>query len=146
MRRSSVLCAAMASAGVVALGSPGSAHADLVVDHLTGFTSPSGNIGCMIDVDYVRCDILQHDWSPPPRPADCPSFTGYGQGITLSPGSPARFVCAGDTALAGGPPLDYGESVSAGSIQCTSSPSGMTCRDHQGGHGFSIAREGYQIF
>ena len=51
-----------------------------------------------------------------------------------------------DTALAGGPALEYGESVSGGPIRCTSSPSGMTCRESVGGHGFSIAREGYQIY
>lgn len=146
MRQSRILFAATISAGTLALGAPVPAHADLVVNKLTGFTSPSGNVGCMIDVDYVRCDILQRDWEPPPRPADCPSFTGYGQGITLSPGSPAEFVCAGDTALAGGPALEYGESVSGGPIRCTSSPSGMTCRESVGGHGFSIAREGYQIY
>ena len=38
---------------------------------LVGFTSPSGNIGCFIDVDYVRCDIAQRSWTPPARPADC---------------------------------------------------------------------------
>jgi hypothetical protein len=63
----------------------------------TGFSSPSGNVGCFIEVDYVRCDIGEADWSPPPRPADC-EFD-YGQGIALERGGRAEFVGAGDTSL-----------------------------------------------
>src|SRR5918998_6452226 len=53
------------------------------VYELTGFRSPSGNVGCFIDPAYVRCDIAEAGWSPPPRPADC-EFD-YGQGIALEP-------------------------------------------------------------
>lgn len=112
----------------------------------TGFTSPSGNIGCFLVEDYARCDIRERDWSPPPRPADCASFTGYGQGIGLDAGKPARFVCAGDTAMSSDRPLGYGESITKGVLTCSSAQSGITCRDTQSGHGFSIARQGYQLF
>jgi hypothetical protein len=43
---------------------------------LTGFTSPSGNIGCHIDVDYVRCDIAERSWSHRRRPPTVSSTTG----------------------------------------------------------------------
>lgn len=131
-------------ATAIALSTAGETHADRVVTVLTGFTSPSGNVGCMIEPSYVRCDILERDWSPPARPADC-EFD-YGQGIGLTPGQAARFVCAGDTALAGGGPLAYGESISAGALSCTSTPSAMSCRDAQSGRGFSIARQSYDFF
>jgi hypothetical protein len=49
--------------------------------------------------------------SPVP-PADC-GFD-YGQGVSLSPGENATFVCPGDTALGDGQPLAYGGSISAG--------------------------------
>ena len=111
---------------------------------LVGFTSPSGNVGCMLQSTYVRCDISERDWSPPPRPADC-EFD-YGQGISLSAGEEAAFVCAGDTALGGGKPLDYGQSVSAGVMLCDSAESGITCRDTKTGYGFAIAREAYRVF
>jgi hypothetical protein len=115
------------------------------VYELTGFRSPSGNVGCFIDVDYVRCDIADADWSPPPRPADC-EFD-YGQGIAMEPGGSAVFVCAGDTALApDGNPLPYGESITAGPLQCDSAESGITCRDVGTGQGFSISREAYRLF
>ena len=73
------------------------APADREVYELSGFISPTGNVACMIDADWARCDIIDRDWSPPPRPADC-EFD-YGQGISLAPGESAQFVCAGDTAF-----------------------------------------------
>ncbi len=115
-------------------------------EDITGFTSPSGNIGCMLDSSYVRCDIQQREWSPPPRPSDCPDFTGYGQGIGLSAGQRPQFVCAGDTAYSNSVALAYGDSISAGVLSCASSESGITCRDTGSGHGFMISREAYQLF
>ena len=41
--------------------------ADLEVTELTGFTSPTGNIGCVIDRATVRCDIGKRDWKSAPR-------------------------------------------------------------------------------
>jgi hypothetical protein len=96
---------------------PETSEADAATD-LVGFTSPSGNVGCIIDSSYVRCDISERDWSPPPPPADC-EFD-YGQGISLSGGETAAFVCAGDTTLGGAKPLGYGQSVSVGLMQCDS--------------------------
>jgi len=55
-------------------------------------------------------------------------------------------VCAGDTALGGGEPLQYGQSVSVGLMQCDSTESGIACRDTKTGHGFRIAREAYRVF
>jgi hypothetical protein len=108
---------------------------------LMGFTSPSGNVGCYLDPSAARCDISERDWSSPPRPADC-EFD-YGQGINLAA---PNFVCAGDTALGGGNPLGYGQSVSAGPLRCDSAETGITCIDSMTKHGFSIARERYQLF
>ena len=146
----------VAAAPVLAMGWAGVATATPIstgpvplgtreVTELTGFTSPSGNIGCYIDPSYVRCDIRERDWSPPPRPASCPDMTGYGQGVEVNVGKPATFVCAGDTALGGGDPLAYGDTIVAGSIECTSLPEGMRCWDFQYGGEFTISREGYQL-
>jgi hypothetical protein len=74
-----------------------------------GFTSPSGNSGCILSDTRVHCDIGERDWSPPLRPADCPESSGYGQGLLLHPTGPAPFVCAGDTAMGGAPVLPYGQ-------------------------------------
>jgi hypothetical protein len=129
---------------------PSIAPVDREVYERTAFHSPSGNVGCQISPTGVRCDIDQRDWSPPPRPADC--RLDFGQGISISTGKPAQFVCAGDTARVlppyggAGDPLAYGEAITAGPIRCESAESGMTCRDAASGHGFSISREAYQLF
>jgi hypothetical protein len=103
--------------------------ADQEVTKLTGFTSPTGNIGCYIDRRSVRCDISKRDWDPPARPAGCAEQVDYGQGITMKAGGAPEFVCAGDTALGGGDPLAYGQSIAAGLLRCESEESGMTCTD-----------------
>jgi hypothetical protein len=122
----------------------GPAPGDREVNELTGFVSPTGNVSCMIDADWARCDIIDRDWSPPPQPADC-EFD-YGQGISLAPGEQADFVCAGDTAFGPDEVLPYGESITAGVLQCESAESTITCRDIQAGHGFSISLEAYRLF
>lgn len=118
--------------------------ADLEVAELTFFQSPTGNIGCAIDPESVRCDIGERDWKPTPRPAGCD--LDYGQGISLAAGGTPQFVCAGDTTLGAGEQLAYGSSIAAGLLRCESGAEGMTCRDVESGRGFSIAREGYEIF
>jgi hypothetical protein len=117
---------------------------DREVFTFTGFISPTGNVSCMIDVDLARCDIIDRDWSPPPRPADC-EFD-YGQGISIAPGEPASFVCAGDTAFGADEVLPYGDALTAGPLRCESADSGITCRDADTGHGFRLALEAYQLF
>ncbi len=147
----SVLFAGLTVTGLVR---PIPAEADQEVTHLTQFTSPSGNIGCAIIpagaagnfAAYARCDIQTRDWTPPPRPSTCPPVTGYGQGLEVSAGRPAEFVCAGDTSYSHSAALQYGDSISAGVIRCTSTESAMLCLDTQSGHGFSLARQGYQLF
>jgi hypothetical protein len=110
----------------------------------TGFLSPTGNVACAIDADLARCDIIDHDWSPPPRPADC-EFD-YGQGISVAPGEPAAFVCAGDTTFGPDELLPYGQSITAGPMSCESAESGITCRDTQSGNGFTISLKAYRVF
>ena len=98
----------------------------------------------MLDSTYVGCDISERSWSPPPRPADC-EFD-YGQGIGMSAGEQAAFVCAGDTAMGAGQSLAYGESITKDDLTCESAEAGITCRDSATGHGFTIARESYKVF
>lgn len=126
-------------AAIGCLGLP-TAGADIV-----GFTSPSGNIGCILADGMVRCDVAERDWAPPPRPSDCPDFTDYGQGLTLGTTGRASFVCAGDTTLGSGPALPYGQFEAGGGVSCTSEPSGMRCSNSDG-HGFTLSRQDYTLF
>jgi hypothetical protein len=117
------------------------------VANLMDFQSPSGNIGCSVVVSIARCDIRSRDWSPPPRPATCPSEVDFGQGLEVYGNRPGRFVCAGDTALdPSATVLQYGSSTVTGPFQCTSASNGMTCADTSTGHGFFISVQSYRTF
>jgi hypothetical protein len=88
--------------------------ADREMFEFNAFRSPSGNVGCMVDTDYVRCDI----------------------------GEPAQFVCGAATAQApAADPLPYGESIIAEQMICEGAESGITCRDTASGVRFTISRE-----
>jgi hypothetical protein len=142
-------CAAHAAAGIAAAAPPGMIEPTPLttreVFESTSFTSPSGNIGCAIEPTSVRCDIAERNWSPPPKAADCPEVVSWGQGLTLTAGSPAEFVCAGDTAMTTGNPLAYGDKIVSGSIECTSTSAGMSCWDFVHGGSFDLSREGYHL-
>lgn len=118
--------------------------ADREVSDFTGFISPTGNIACMIVMDLARCDIIDRDWSPPPRPADC-EFD-YGHGIEIIAGQSPTFVCAGDTAFGAEDVLAYGDAITSGPLRCESAESGITCRDKDNGRGFTIGQQAYQLF
>jgi hypothetical protein len=136
-----------------AKAAPDTGYAVVPVDlKFTHFASPSGNIECVITSSgdgelvarSVRCDIDARDWSSPPRPTDCD--LDYGHAILIGVGQPAQFLCAGDTTIgSGGEPLAYGEAISAGRLRCDSTRSGITCRDVESGHGFTISRQSYQL-
>src|SRR3954454_7242066 len=128
---------------------PDTGYAVVLVDlEFSHFASPSGNIECVITSSgdgelvarSVRCDIDEGDWSPPPQPANCELDCGHA--ILIGVGQPAEFLCAGDTIIgSGGEPLSYGETITAGRLRCESARSGITCRDVESGHGFTISRE-----
>ena len=138
----------------VAQAAPDGSITGMPVDvEFTHFASPSGNIACVVtssgDSELVargvRCDIDKRDWSPPPRPADCE--LDYGHGVVLGVGEAAEILCAGDTTIGrDGEPLAYGDAITTGLLRCESAQSGITCRDVESGHGFSISREAYHLF
>ena len=107
------------------------------------FLSPSKNIGCSLSDSGARCDISDHSWAPPPKPAGC--AVDFGQGVTVVGTSPATLTCAGDTVLVGDQVLDYGRVATRGDFECRSSKSGMSCRNVKTNHGFSLAKEKYTL-
>jgi hypothetical protein len=133
------------SAGTV-VGSPSpqpAASHTTTETSLVMFSSPSKNIACAMEAGYARCDIAQRTWAPPPKPASCD--VDYGNGLDLSKGR-AGISCAGDTMLGQDRILGYGQAIRVGSAVCASSAAGMRCADVTSGHGFVLAKEGYQIF
>jgi uncharacterized protein DUF6636 len=107
------------------------------------FQTPSRNIGCIFGGGQVRCDIRKKSWPSPPAPASCE--LDYGQGISLSAGGEASFVCAGDTALGGPATLAYGSHAQRGFLRCDSERNGVTCLDVQSGGGFFLSKESYRF-
>ena len=116
--------------------------------HLTQFQTPSHNIGCYMSTQaggFVRCDIRERSWRPPPKPAYCD--VDWGQGIQVGKRRPGQFVCPGDTVLdPGAPVLPYGQASQAGAIRCRGTKLGLICGVRKTGHGFFIARGRYDLF
>ena len=117
------------------------------VVHLEAFQSPTRNIGCQLVSGVARCDIDQRTWSPPARPASCPSEVDFGQGVEVGGSGSAHLVCAGDTARdPTSPKLPYGSASQVGDLTCVSRIDGITCTNRTDGHGFLINRERYSLF
>ena len=127
--------------------SPGASARDqrIVVTGYTGFASPSGNIRCGISPtdDYVRCDIAEREWEPPPPPEECE--LDYGSGLEVDADG-AGVVCAGDAVGASELVLEYGERLQGGQVLCESSEDGMRCEHLETGNGFALARADYELF
>jgi hypothetical protein len=116
------------------------------------FQSPSGNITCVL-ADYfgqssnaigVECDVRDHTFQTPPRPADC--RFNFGDRFSLVQGQPAVMACHGDsTNMPGEEALAYGDSRSIAPISCDSEPSGMKCTDASSGHYFRAASDSFEL-
>ena len=138
------------------------------------FASPSGNIVCVLAKgetaahDSVRCDVLAHTWTLPPKPVDC-EFD-WSHGVYLEGGS-ASLTCSSDTVASeaavdntstwwlGRPgsqriavdsrgalaALAYGSSLRLGTVTCLSDTDGVHCTDAKTGHGFDIAKATYRL-
>jgi len=106
---------------------------------LASFRTPTGNIGCFLDRASARCDIHDHTYSAPPKPADCD--LEWGDAIQIR-GGPAAFVCHGDTALdPSASVLAYGARTRQGSMVCESAENGVTCFQEGTGNHFFISRQ-----
>jgi hypothetical protein len=110
------------------------------------FQSPSGNIGCVVGGGIARCDILEHSWTPPPKPSSCIDLD-YGNGVEVIGGHPGEYTCAGDTVFSpSAPVLQYGDKITKNRFTCTSKTSGMRCANRNSGHGFFLSRETVRLF
>jgi hypothetical protein len=115
----------------------------------TKFVTPSGNIWCLVasssdSTNGVVCEIREHSYSAPPKPADC--RLDWGDRISLKPGGTPVVHCHGDTIFDSGmPTLPYGQTRWAGPIKCEAQPSGVICTDTGTGHFFRISRESLDL-
>jgi eukaryotic-like serine/threonine-protein kinase len=121
--------------------------AEQVFADATGFSTPSGNIACLVAGAEARCDIVDSAWPDDVRPGRPPDCAGaFGDALAVSGTDRGDFVCHGDTVLGSGPTLDYGQAIRVGGTACTSRESGVECRVDATRHGFSISRTRYTLF
>ena len=111
------------------------------------FTSPSGNIRCLMSGpsgEGLRCDLGVDGRSFARPPAGCEG--DWGTAFALGRRGPGRPICA-DAPLAtpGARVLSYGALLSWGGITCRSEEDGMTCTNEAGG-GFSLSRARQRVF
>lgn len=135
-----LIATAMATAAVV-LSATGRAD-----NNLQKFQSPSGNIRCLGNAEFVACEIRDYTYVPPTGILGCQSGKfPRGNEIQLDDGG-AYMYCPG-TAFDSGPwpTLDYGQTRSFGRFTCDSEPSGVTCTDGSTGHFFRLSRDSYQL-
>jgi hypothetical protein len=111
------------------------------------FQTPSGNIGCQVASAFVRCDIFDRSWSPPPKPEDC--AYEWGHSIALHRKG-STFLCTGDAVISpggesGAPILPYGKTVGRGPFACESREQALVCVA-KSGHGFLLSFQKLRLF
>ncbi len=119
-----------------------------MADDYLAIRSPSGNIFCGLSSgDYagVRCDMIALTPTNTTPPPDCE--LDWGSSFEVGPNDrKGALACVGDSvADANALVLDYGKSVSLGTITCTSEKTGMTCVNGLG-HGFSLSKAKQRLF
>ncbi|MEV0247080.1 DUF6636 domain-containing protein [Nocardia sp. NPDC050712] len=148
------LTAAACAASVTAVVTTGTAQA---ADDIR-FGSPSGNIACGIfgenysdEPAFIRCEISEYTYTPPPRPARCLAPDGtpypgsYGTVVYLSTAEGARFGCGGGGTLGKATTsfLAYGATITYAGFTCTSARDGIRCGI--GSEYFRISRATYEF-
>ena len=109
------------------------------------FQTPSGNITCVLDAQLVECDISDYTFTPLPPP-ECAKHIKWGNRFTLAPGRAGAVECHGDTTqLAGEPTLNYGQTITAGTLSCISEQSGVKCSDSGSKHFFRVSRDSFDL-
>jgi hypothetical protein len=116
-----------------------------VVGAIPTFVTPSHNIGCAIGAGQVRCDIGEHVYRAPRKPADCDG--DYGQSLAVTTTGIATFICVTDTVIdRRAPVLSYGTSTVVGDFGCTSRQAGIRCYYLKSKHGFWLSQEQPVVF
>lgn len=147
------LIAAAAALPLAAIANACGGGGEITQNH--DFSTPSGNIACNIYADGsgVSCEVREHTWVMPAstdgpygRPCD---FSFGGLEFYVSNGMPGKLGCYEGVSTFDGPnigkTLDYGQTISYGTIACDSEASGVTCTDTSTGHFFRVSRENYEL-
>lgn len=108
------------------------------------FQTPSGNVHCLLRGDALRCDVLERDHDPPPRPRDCPQ--GWRGALGLRAAGETALLCeAGTVRNDEAFVLGYGARWLGPGITCDSGEDGLRCTNGAG-RGFQASRSRLTLF
>ena len=147
-KRTAAAAVLLALAGM-ALPLMGSSTAISRADPYESFQSPSHNVYCAIghlyDTAYAECEVVDHTWAAPPRPAtDCTGV--FGDRIILPAGVAPVWRCHSSTLKDDGAAvLGYGGMRSVDTISCESEAAGVRCTDSDTGHYFVLSRDNFEL-
>ena len=105
---------------------------------LGAFTSPSGNITCVLGKTSVSCTINEYNFTG----TDASCQNGGSMPFTASVGEEGQATssCA-EVFRSTGATLNYGASAKNETFACTSSDSGIACWNQYTGQGFTLSRD-----
>ena len=89
------------------------------------FQTPSGNIRCLANTDFLFCVLTENTAKIPPAPRDC--YGNWGHAFSLPRTARVRRDCPSDTLDFGYPVLGYGQTWRSGDFTCISKKTGLTC-------------------
>ncbi|MBE6482297.1 MAG: hypothetical protein E7Z94_08010 [Actinomyces ruminicola] len=104
---------------------------------MTAFTTPSGNISCVLSDDSVSCTVNDYDFIP--TDASCNNSNTKAFTVSVDAEGEAQGDC-GIAFSAAGASLNYGASAKNDSFACTSTESGIDCWSQVSGQGFHLSR------
>lgn len=109
-----------------------------------GFRSPTGNVWCDMSPDgWAACMIGEHTWEMPDDGAcELDFVAGF---VQVGDDGVTQGYCGGDVPVMPGKVLPYGQSLSLGSVTCTSMESGVRCAFARPFYAFVLSREKLEI-
>jgi len=109
-----------------------------------GFRSPTGNVWCDMSPDgWAACMIGEHTWEMPDDGAcELDFVVGF---VRVGDDGVTQGYCGGDVPVIPGKVLPYGQSLSLGSVTCTSMESGVRCAFARPFYAFVLSREKLEI-
>ena len=115
---------------------------------VASFSTPSGDIGCVLDERSARCDVLDADFDPPPTPPDCQ--LDHGHAVIVEGDEAGSFLCAGDTVVGSDRVLEDGQTLRYGNYRCRHADwdgqEGVGCSHVSNGHGFRLSVSEYLLY
>lgn len=111
------------------------------------FTSPSGNIACLMATEAAMCDIEETDWEVPDAVSSCVVGEAPGRLVFEVREDQGTLVCGEDPlGRESVPALNFGDDHRVGAYVCTSSESGVECSNRETSHGFELSRATYRTY